>query len=108
MSDESSKKTFWHQLHGQMFNRKIERGMIVYDKEFIENTSLSGDKNPKSAKQYRAVIYDRSYVIEVLIKRVILPLYPMKWNDYQALLSEAYKTHKKRIEDAEKQANETN
>lgn len=82
--------------------------MLVITKTFLENCSIVGTKNPKSDKAYREVGYDKSYVIEVLIKRVIIPLWPMKWNDYQALLSEAYKTHKARLEAKSKQSDKAN
>lgn len=90
--------TPWHRLHGQFLSRKPTRSMLVDGFKITENCSLKGEPNPKTVKAYREVVYDKKYVIEYLIKKVIEPLYPMKWNDYQALLSEAYKTHKERVE----------
>lgn len=77
--------------------------MLVASVQFVEYVSLKGAKNPKTDKAFKRVEYDRDYVIQVLIKRAIKPLYPMKWNDYQALLSDAYKTYKAELKAQEKE-----
>lgn len=99
-TDDDSVK--WDDLHGQMYSRKITRGMLVSDVQFIEYCSLKGSSKPKTEKQFRRVSYNRDYLIRVLIKRVIAPLYPMKWNSYQALLSDAYKIYKAEVKASEK------
>lgn len=98
MNEPTPSFVLWSQLHGQFLSRKPTRAMLIDDCRVLENCSLKGQPNPKTVKEYRTVLYNRRYVIDYLIKKVVEPLYPMPWNAYQQLLSEAYKEHKQNAE----------
>lgn len=84
------KLCYWYELDGNVFNKNIEIDMLKDKYSQYLFGRLKGQPR-KSEKIYLEVIYDRSYVIQFIAKKIIFPLAEIKFSELLGVFSEAYK-----------------
>ena len=81
-------KVYWHELAGNRFNRNIECEMISTGVTYHVNARKKSDSRSQPSQLYE-VIYDRSYVVNYLAKKIVFPLFSLKLRELMNLLKEA-------------------
>lgn len=82
----------WKDQQGNKYRVNPTRAMLQSEGVvYAQRTRIVGEDKESIPGLFRPFRYDKEYVIEWLAKKVFNRFKGMKWNDIQAILSEAYK-----------------
>lgn len=88
----SSKTINWsEQAQGNKMLQRLHPGMLTPEGYKVQKELYLHGSRRDSQKAIVDVVYDESYVIEKLVREVLIPLNPNGYNDFQKIISKAWK-----------------
>lgn len=93
MEAEQKKETYWNDLLGNKYRVNLHPAMLVGDgyRSYM-STRTTGDSKSDKSKQ-GLVLFDREYVLNFIVKRILEPLKVTDYEDMSELLLDALALH---------------
>lgn len=92
----------WTELLGNKYRLSLHPWMLREIGYPYETKALAiGDSNNKREAKACVVLFDEEYVIEWIVKKVLMNLKPASYNEFQKLLSKVWKRYQEVLNNGE-------